>query len=291
MPDADLDLAFRAYLAELNLSGGTIDVYARDVQTAGGTRAGLLALLKGEDRAEGEELAPRTLRHVLAAARHWAQFQEDDKLEKALKKLRLPPARRKTAKVPLTRAEWHALIDAIDQATLQPGVQVALGVMIMRGLRVGDVLRLKRGEVAQALASGTLSYEGKGRRRLEFKVLKTYKRWLQQIEQLGRDRSWKRVEDLVAVNGSAAGRRTAAKKAIERALTHVGAQVGILGLYPHRLRRTYAVMYLQQLQGDPEAIMKLTQHMQWASMATALEYVDHARGAELDTVAEEMFER
>jgi hypothetical protein len=45
------------------------------------------------------------------------------------------------------------------------------------------------------------------------------------------------------------------------------------------------------MKGDPEAMVKLTQHMQWASMATAMEYIDHARGDELDVYAERIFER
>ena len=80
-------------------------------------------------------------------------------------------------------------------------------------------------------------------------------------------------------------------RAVERNLVRLGVRAGIYDLYPHRLRRTYAVQYLRALKGDPEALMKLTQHMQWASMATAMEYVDHARGDELDAAAYKLFDR
>jgi integrase len=59
-------------------------------------------------------------------------------------------------------------------------------------------------------------------------------------------------------------------------------------LTPHRLRRTYAVHFLDGVGGDLE---KLRQHMGWASIATAAQYVDHSRREELDAVAEQVARR
>lgn len=275
--------AFRAWLEEHGLSAGTIDVYITDVEKA--IEAGSFV-----DRLRDDDLAPKTKRHILAAARRWAEFDNDDKLTKALKKLRLPPPRRKAAKVPITRDELLALVDEIDGAKdLSDVMRAVLLVMACRGLRCGDVLRLQRDELLEAKEKGTLSFEAKGRRRLEFKVLKTYRKALLQLaDQPGR---WSRVDELVAPHAAPKGRRKAAARAVERVLVKIGVRLGIFGLHPHRLRRTYAVEYLRTLKGDPEALIKLTQHMQWASMATAMEYVDHARGDELDTHAEKIFER
>lgn len=284
---------FEAWLLERGLSTETVDVYVRDLETArraggiGRVRpgAGLLARLRSD------EIAPKTKRHILAAARHWADFHEDTKLGAALNRLRLPPARRVKAKVPMQRAELFALLDELRAAKdLNPPVRAVIGMMAARGLRLGDVLRLTRQEIDAAIATGVLAYEAKGRRRLEFKVLKTYRPFLAQLA--ASPGAWARVSELVSPQAKTGKRRaSAASRAVERALTRLGVRAGIFGLHPHRLRRTYAVEYLRGMTGDPEAVVKLTQHMQWAEMSTALEYVDHARGDELDGVAERMFER
>lgn len=276
--------AFREYLGEHGLSSGTIDVYVTDVEKAFDA-GGFVPRLREED------LAPKTKRHILAAARHWATFEEDKKLTAALDRLKLPPPRRKQAKVPITRDEMFTVVDEIDRADyLGKTMRAVLLIMACRGLRCGDVLRLERAEIADALGAGTLSFEAKGKRRLEFKVLKTYRRALVQLAEA--DGKWLRVDQLISPHSANdKARRKAAARAVERALVRVGVKCGVFGLHPHRLRRTYAVEYLRQLKGDPEAIIKLQQHMQWASVATALEYVDHARGDELDTYAEKIFER
>jgi integrase len=276
---------FRDWLGEFGLSPGTIDVYARDVDIANGTGPGLIARLRDD------ELAPKTRRRILASARRWAEYTKNTRLTEQLKRLRLPPPRRKAAKVPLAREQLFALIDELGKGDLEAPMRGVIGMMACRGFRCGDVLRLRRTELDAARAGGTLSYEAKGRRRIEFKLLKTYRRYLVQLADAPGD--WDRVCDLIAPGGEDAfkKRMRAAAKAVERELVKLGTRAGIGSLHPHRLRRTYAVEYLRSMHGDPEALIKLTQHMQWASMATAMEYVDHARGAELDDVAERIFDR
>lgn len=274
---------FRTWLGEFGLGDGTIDGYVSDVR---------LALEAGGPlvRLRDEELAPKTRRRSLAACRRWAEYTADPKLTASLKRLRLPPPRRKSAKVPLPKQALFDLVDEIGRADyLSEPMRGVLGMLACRGMRCGDVLRLRRSELEDAKEKNILSYEAKGKRRLEFRLLKTYRKYLVLLAELPGD--WERVDELVAPAAAPGGRRTAAARAVERALVTCGARVGVWGLYPHRLRRTYAVEYLRAMQGDPEAIIKLTQHMQWASMATAMEYVDHARGADLDGAAERIFER
>jgi integrase len=281
MARATID-GFRTYLEESGLSSGTVDVYVRDVRIARESSV--------SGRLRDGALAPKTRRHILAAARHWAEYSGDDQLTKQLKKIRLPPPRRKEARVPVTRDDLLALVDELGKADyLEPAMRATLGMMARRGFRCGDVLRLQRAELVAARDHGILSYEAKGQRRLEFKVIPTYRHAL--VELADAPGRWSRVCELVSPHATAKGRMKAAAKAIERSLVEVGVKIGILGLYPHRLRRTYAVEYLRSLKGDPEAIVKLQQHMQWASMATAMEYIDHARGDELDAAAEKIFER
>lgn len=276
--------AFRDYLGEFGLAAGTIDVYVGDLTKA-------YELGGFMDRLRDDALAPKTRRHILAAARHWATFDDDDQLLKQLKKLRLPPPRRKSAKVPVERAGLFDVIDEVEKADyLHPHMRSVILIMAKRGLRCGDVLRLKKSELAGAMATGTLSFEAKGKRQLEFKVLKTYRKPLTQLAEA--EGKWTVVDQLIAPGArSPKARRKAAAKAVERSLAKVGVRAGVIGLHPHRLRRTYAVEYLRQMKGDPEALIHLTSHMRWASMSTAMEYVDHERGDELDTFAEKIFER
>ena len=275
--------SFRSWLEDRGLTAGTVDVYLGDVKKA--VEAGGFI-----QRLRNDELAPKTRRHILAAARRWADFDDDTHLTKQLKELRLPPANRKAAKVPISRDQLFEVIDEINRADyLDDAMRAVMLLMACRGLRCGDVLRLRRHEVDAALTTGTLSFEAKGRKQLEFKVLKTFRRPITMLAKI--EGKWQQVDQLVAVHAAPKGRRKAAARAVERAMVKIGVRLGIFGLHPHRLRRTYAVEYLRTLKGDPEALVKLTQHMQWSSMATAMEYVNHARGDELDSYAEKIFER
>ncbi len=280
--------SFRTWLEERGLADGSIDAYVGAVKMS--VEAGGFI-----PRLRNNELAPKTRRVTLAAARRWADFDEDAKLLKQLKEIRLPPPRRKTAKVPITREQLLELIDEIERAEIGLPMRAVLLLLACRGLRCGDALRLQRDEVLAADEKGSLSFEAKGRRQLEFKVIKTFRKAISILAKaqhpLRKSGEWRRVDELIAPHGDPKGRRKAAARAVERELTKIGVRLGILGLYPHRLRRTYAVEYLRTLKGDPEALIKLTQHMQWASMATAMEYVDHARGDELDKHAEKIFDR
>jgi integrase len=236
------------------------------------------------ERLSDDELAPKTRRHILAACRAWAEYTEDEKLTKRLGKLKLPADERSTARVPIPRDEWLELMEEVDRADyITEPMRAELGMLGRRGFRRGDVLRLRRREVLAGLKTGTLAYEAKGKRRLEFRVLTTFRGYL---EILADHRGWERVRDLIAPRGRSP---QAAGKAVIRALGRCAGQVGLEDVYPHRLRRTYATEFLRQLQGDAEALIKLKEHMQWRSLATAMEYVDHVRGEELDEVAERIF--
>lgn len=276
--------SFRSYLGEFGLSSGTIEGYARDLKIAFDA-GGFI------ERLRDDSLAPKTRRRILAAGRHWASFDDDENLTKQLKKLRLPPPRRKKPKVPIERIGLFDVIDEIEKADyLDVPMRSVLLLMTKRGLRCGDALRIQKSEVVGALSTGTLSFLAKGKRQLEYRVLKTFKKAL--VDLAKQDGKWQLVDQLIAPHTKDPEvRRKTAAKAVQRALTKVGVRAGVLGLYPHRLRRTYAVQYLQQMKGDPEALMKLTQHMCWVSMQTAMEYVDHARGGDLDVHAEKIFER
>jgi integrase len=271
--------AFSSYLAEYALDPDTIDKYVGHVRRCYAGK-GPIAQLKSD-------LAPKTKRLVRAAIRHWANHTEDDELRKAVSKLRLPAPRRKTAKAPLDKLDLLELRTAIAKRYRGPLLAV-LRLMSDRGFRDGDVLRLERSHIAKALKSGRLTYEAKGRRWLEFTVIKTFRPWL---ELLVAETGWETVAELISPkSGSEDAQHKSASRRVQRSLKRAAEDLGLEGVHPHRLRRTYCVEYLKAHKGDPEALMKLTQHMQWANATTALEYVDHVRGIELDRVAETIFD-
>jgi hypothetical protein len=89
---------------------------------------------------------------------------------------------RQSVKIPLEREEWFRVIDAIrDYQDLGDAMRAVLGMMAMRGFRCGDVMRMKRAEISAALETGTLSFEAKGSKRLEFAVIDTFRPHLEAL--------------------------------------------------------------------------------------------------------------
>ena len=267
---------------EQGLASTTAERYRYDARSA--AECGFVARLRDE------ALAPKVRHRLLAAGRQWAKFREDAALITALSSFRLPPARRANARVPVEREQLFKIVDELTKADyLEPPMRSVIGMMACRGFRVSDVLRIKRTELLQAIETGMLVYLAKGQRRLEFGLIKTWAHHARALAETPGE--WIRVEDLICPNSDSDTRRKSAVRAVQRALNKLTARCDIAKVYPHRLRRTYAVEYLKQQKGDPEALLKLTQHMQWADESTALQYVNHVRGRELDEAAERIFER
>lgn len=281
---AQQQVAFSAWLKKRGRTGDTIDLYVGEAVKASRADGGFF------DRLGDRDLAPKTRHLIRTAALSWARFLQDPKLERELKEYKLPKARRAKAKTPITHDEQLAIVDEIDAAQgLAPAMRAVLGMVACRGFRVGDVLRLRRDELLAACDVGVLAFEAKGSARLEFRLLSTFERHVRALIAIEGD--WIKVEDLISPRSKKEKRTKTSRRAVSRALKKIAARCKVSGMHLHRLRRTYAVEYLKRLEGDPDALTKLMQHMQWDSIATAAEYVDHARGVELDDAAERIFER
>lgn len=274
---------FKNWLIERNRDEETAEGYASDVRLCFNHPQAPLG------RFRDPELAPKTLRRSMAAMRSWCKFNKNTELLEKLMDLKLPPPARKVAKVPLTRAEWEELMEEIDneaRAYLSPAERAVIGIMAVRGLRVGDVLRMTRVDLLNGKRTGVLSYEAKQGKRLEvsIKPLEDYVDWLL------KDEGWVRVRDLISTRASEKTKQSSATQQISRALKTLGDKLGIpeKELYPHRLRRTYAVHFLNAAGGD---LSKLQGHMSWSNIGTAAQYVDHSRREELDAIASAMIKR
>jgi integrase len=163
------------------------------------------------------------------------------------------------------------------------GMRNILLIMALRGLRSGDVLRIQRADVVRSLATGKLSYEGKGRKRIEISALPIK----DQLEALAELKGWERVRDLIVVGKGSKNGKIASKK-VWRAARRIARKGGILEMNPHRYRHTFATNFLQQLKGDPNAIVKLQKYMAWESLATAARYVDAVSQDELDVLGDQL---
>lgn len=236
------------------------------------------------DRLLDRKLAPKTRRSALHALRAYAMFREDPKLLKQLGMIKLPPAVRKTAKLPLEEVELEDLIQAIDDSDEETPVRAVLSIMARRGLRVGDVLRLTRAEVKEALKTGVLAFEAKGGRRLEYGIVLMR----EALEELHEEKGWTTVAELVAPGTD--DPQTMGRLYVWRALRRVSTAAGLdpRAVHPHRLRRTVATNMLKEFGGD---ITKLRSYFQWSSLNTASGYVDHQRLEEFDEIERKMLKR
>lgn len=230
-------------------------------------------------RFRNHSLSPNTKRSIKAALSAWARFTKDVELKELLEDYRLPPATRVHVKVPLTDAEWRALKDILRVQEEKQPVDAAIALMALRGFRIGDVLRMRRADIINALQSGVLSFVAKGNKRLEFGMMKPLRPWFQYLASI---KGWKQVVELIGPSDRAA------KMCIRRRLARLAVEAGIDSpVYPHKLRRTVAVWFLNTVHGD---LMKLKSWMQWASINVASTYVDYQNREALDQLAEDAME-
>lgn len=272
---ADLQ-GFHSWLLRYGRSDGTADQYVAHVRRA-------LELSDPLEKLVDRDLSANSLQTARAALKAYAAFCEDEELLKEISRVRLPPARRLHEEAALDKETWKELRAEIDGAEyLSDPMRGELGMLATRGFRCGDVLRLRRDDVAQALKSGILSYEAKGRRRLEFSVTKSWRGYLEIFADFS---GWDHVWDLISPEAKKP--KLAAAKAVERALEKCAEEIGVdtEDIHPHLLRKTYATYYYELCQ-DP---VKLKDHMQWAKIETAMLYVQPFAHRELDAIAEKMF--
>jgi integrase len=273
---------FHTWLLEDGRQEGTADLYVGNLRMCAADAGGLTA------RLTAGELAPNTLRTNLAALRAWATWTDDGTLLVRLKRIRLPAVRRVKVKVPFPIEEWKALVREIRaDKRMHATERAALEIVAVRGLRLVDAVKLERKALIEAQKTGRLSYEAKGRRRLQCDA-GPIRGPIGDLLDCGRD--WTRVEDLLTTRSKSKGflRRRVATQRLYRALKRIARRIKIDGAHPHRLRRTYATEYLLRMAGDPQALIKLQNHMGWANADTALEYVDAVRRDELDQRGKDM---
>ncbi len=273
--ESSLD-AFATWMTERNRGATTVRDYCSQLKHCAAAKS-LTTRLRATD------LSPNTRWQIKAALKAWAKFTKDADLTEILDDIRLPPPRRVTKKVSLKSKEWKALISHVRQAQMHDVHRVIIVIMALRGLRLGDVLRIENAEVRSALDTGTLSAVAKGEKRRVFSAAPI----MDDLKILAKIPAWRSVRDLV---GPPEATERAIGNRIRRTLSRHALKVGISHCYPHQLRRTFATMYLESMRGDPQALIKLQKYMDWSDLSTAARYVDDVDVQELNAAADRMVE-
>lgn len=265
----------------------------RDELTATSYRGAVRRALEYTDPADillVRKYAPLYRRFLYAALRAWAKFLGDGDLLARLEDIRLPPALPKEPSEPFPEEEWFKLIEGIETDQRMPNARrLALCLIAVRGIRCGDVCRIKRSEIQTAVKTGTLPFEAKRGKRLRFAVT-TIKPYLEELLAL----PWKGrtcLRELIV--GAGKNQQKQATRALRRELSKVARRCGLdpSEVHPHRFRPTATQEFLRQVEGDPEAVLLLKDWMQWANLNTAMHYLHRDRSRQLEAVEQKMMAR
>lgn len=251
--------------------------------------------LDGKDEFEAKmtstSYSPNYRRHLIACVRVWAKYTGDGDLLVRLEDIKRPAAIARDVREPFEFSDWFAIRNAIEN---YPGITDAkrnvCALIALRGIRCGDVLRLAKRDVSQAVDAGVLAFESKGERWQKFNAAPL----LPHLKGLmGCWHHGQRVRNLVSPGSSEEHCQETAGRAIRRVFDEIADEIGMNpeDLYAHRFRHTYATYFLQEMAGDPEAIFKLQQQMGWARLDTASNYLRRSRQGELDAVEERLLGR
>lgn len=268
------EIGFGSWLQEAAYNPRTISVYLSTLRKVASFPIPFHALLDSK-------AAPNTLHLRYAVLNTYAKWKKDQQLLDQLAQFRrrIPSARRVKPRPPMTHAELERVMQALDW---EKPVDLVIMLMALRGFRVGDVLRLQRDQIKEALETGTLAYVAKKGQRQEWGT-GLFVEPLETLFHIG-DRGeepWESVADIIARGDD---RHQAARWQVEYRCRQLGKELK-MNIYPHRLRRTRATFYLEAVNGD---VTKLTKWMGWQNVTTAYGYVDHADRDDLEGFEKKM---
>jgi integrase len=226
--------------------------------------------------------APNYRRHLAKCVRVYSRFAKDKKLRKRVKAIQLPAAAPASVREPLDFDVWFEVLSAIETADLDDALRATCCIIAVRGIRCADVLRFQRAELLVAAKKGFLSFEQKGQKRAVFRTepFQEYVEVLLECDWRGCEQVW----ELISPTEKSASRK------VRRTFDLIAEDLDMdpAELYAHRFRHTYAMYFLREMAGDPEAIFKLRDQMAWSSVATAENYLRRDRREELDVIEDKM---
>lgn len=212
--------------------------------------------------------APRTVNRRLAALSRFFKWAFQSGLARrdptaGVRLLRLPP-RRPRALTPREERRLRRAVEAGGNARDRAVVEVLLGT----GLRVGELLALRRGDVELRPRSGALIVrrgKGGGARRIPLTagVRRALEAYLAEQGELPEDAPlWQGTRGALRDRG-----------AVGRMLEKYARQAGLEEVTPHVLRHTFATRYLEANPGDLRGLAALLGH---ANLNTVMVYTEPA---------------
>jgi integrase len=257
-----------------------------------------------EAKMTARRLSPNYRRFLVACIRSWAKYTKNNDLKEKLEDIKLPAPVARDVREPFELEEWFDIRDAIaDDPTIGDAKKHVCGIIAMRGIRCGDVLRLTKRDISRALDTGTLKFESKGERWQSFSAepLREHLEgllacdWTRRNIRRSTDKAHHptRVCNLICPGSTYGNAQATAGRVIRKVFDMLAEKLDMEpeDLYAHRFRHTYATYFLQEMKGDPEAIFKLQQQMGWARLDTAANYLRRSRREELDEVEERLLRK
>lgn len=271
---------FADWLARRGRSEGTQVQYVRLIRGLSRRKDPLRALTD-------KERSP-AYRHTMATAlRSWSKFVGDQELRTALDEIRLPPLIRQSVRTPLPKEEWFEVIEKLRaDESMDPFLRAALEIIMIRGIRCSDCLRITKGGIRRALKTGRLKFVAKREKTTEFSAA-VIREPLEVLSRMEGDDSTPLYTCLTQ------GKMTTAARRVRQELSDFARRQGYgkSEVFCHRFRHSYANAFLEEMKGDPRAVFLLQDQMDWSSPNTARSYVKHGERAELDAIEGKMFER
>ena len=173
--------------------------------------------------------------------------------------------------------DWRAL--AMDIANDDTAEGAVLVVMMASGLRIGDVLRLKRKQLEEGLKTGVINLERKGGRVVPHVVEGIEDAWQKLLKVFGRvPYPAQNVAELVCPDNPDPVAGSCAYQRVNRRLKRHGQNNGTAGrVHLHRMRRTIAIQALRETK-DIGAVQQLLGH---ASPVSTQHYLDEHRAQDV----------
>ncbi len=243
--------AFTAYLVRQGCRPRTITEYLRHVR-----------------RAVADNDLSTPLRHArsvsawqgaFSAVYHYALFVGRGDVRDELKRNAPCPRQMPKETEPVSPDDWNTVLAAA--ATLEDPLRGVLEILLLSGLRIGDVLQITREEAVQVVNRGVVRIQQKAGRVREWAPGDSVLDPLRRLLSLG---GWERLQDLIA--------RTSPKTAQNRLrelLSALCKRAGVPYTNPHRYRHTLATE-LNEQDVDPKTMQRILGH---ASLQTTMRYV------------------
>lgn len=206
------------------------------------------------------------LHYYSALAAMWSWAVEEKIVPENTVHMVTPPKPEEREILPLTEAEFKALVAATsrskayerpgkrlsDHATLQPErIRAILLLLLDTGLRVGELTSLKIFQVDHRNQRIQLMGKGAKERSVPFSPRTAQALWRYLSTRPDAENS----EPLFSTHH----KRKIDQTQLAKSLKALGAKAGVHNVHPHRFRHTFAIQYLRN-GGDPYTLQKLLGH-------------------------------